>query len=397
MTITGGAMETQVSVTFMGNIVYPRGMADAKRIQHFIDYLIHESVTTNVLLLRQGGVHVSKDTSEGVHKGVRYKTIGYDIKLDLMLLFTVAKYMFQGVSFLRQCKSDGKKNVLYCYGGLTLENIIFVLFGRLFGYLVVLDIVEDNTFIKEKMHLLGKLKWQSGEIMESYIPQLANGLVVISSYLERLYQKELGTAVPICLIPICAKCQQRPVKKQDGGPVKFIYSGSFAKKDGLEVLIKAFQQVHKKVGNCMLILTGTGSNVPEYQSLIAGHPAIQYMGYLDDSEFPAFLQKADVLCITRTGSTYANAGFPFKLGEYLATGNPVVVSDVGDVSHYLENMKDAIIVKADDVAEVEKAMEFCIRNPEEAAKIGLNGQLKCKQYFDPSIIGSKFLELMHRL
>jgi glycosyltransferase involved in cell wall biosynthesis len=397
MTITGGPMETQVSVTFMGNIVYPAGMADAKRIQHFIDYLIQESVTTNVLLLRQGGVHVSKETSEGVHKGVHYKTIGYDIKLDLMLLFTMMKYIFQGISFLRQCKSDGKKNVLYCYGGLTLENIIFVLFGRLFGYLVVLDIVEDNTFIKERMHLLGKLKWQTGELMERYIPQLANGLVVISSYLQRLYQKEFGTAVPICLIPICARCQQRPVKKQDGGPVKFVYSGSFAKKDGLEVLIKAFEQVHEKVGNCTLILTGTGSNVPEYQRLIAGHPAIRYMGYLDDSEFVAFLQKADVLCITRTGSTYANAGFPFKLGEYLATGNPVVVSDVGDVSYYLENMKDAIIVKADDVAEVEKAMEFCIRNPEEVSQIGLNGQLKCKQYFDPSIIGSKFLELMHRL
>ncbi|OGU05260.1 MAG: hypothetical protein A2075_01050 [Geobacteraceae bacterium GWC2_58_44] len=390
-------METQVSVVFMGNFTYPRGMADAKRIQHFIDYLVHESITPKVLLLRQGGVQVSRDTCDGSHKGVYYKTIGYDIKLNLFLPFTLFKYLVDGLQALRSWKSNDKKNILYCYGGLTLENILFVLFARMSGYLVVLDIVEDNTFIKEKLHLLGKLKWLSGELLEKHITRFADGVVVISSYLQRLYQKELGTSLPICLIPICARCQERSDKKPRSEQLKFVYSGSFAKKDGVELLIEAFEQVHKENGNCVLMLTGVGSNLPEYQARIAGNPAIRYLGYLDDAEFQQFLQQADVLCITRTGSTYANAGFPFKLGEYLATGNPVVVSDVGDVSYYLQNMKDAIIVKADDLTDVKKAMEFCLRNPEEAAKIGLNGQSKCREYFDPSANGRKLLELLQRI
>ena len=389
-------MDTQVNVVFMGNFTYPHGMADAKRIQHFIDYLVQHSIGTRVLLLRQGGVQVSREASEGTHRGVHYKTIGHDIKLNPFLPFTLFKYLIQGMAALSSWKGK-EKNVLYCYGGLTVENIPLVVYGRMLGYAVVLDIVEDNTFIKEKMHLLGKLKWLSGELLEKRITRFADGLVVISSYLERLYQKELGNSLPISLIPIGAKCQERPDKERKNGRLKFVYSGSFAKKDGLEVLIDAFKQVHDEVGNCVLLLTGTGANLPEYQSRIAGHPAIEYRGYLEDAQFQEFLRQADVLCITRTGSTYANAGFPFKLGEYLATGNPVVVSDVGDVSYYLQNMKDAIIVKADDVAEVKKAMEFCIKNPEEAARIGLNGQLKCREHFDPAANGRKLVELLQQL
>jgi glycosyltransferase involved in cell wall biosynthesis len=389
-------MNNQPNVIFMGNFTYPHGMADAKRIQHFIDYLVEHAVSAQVLLLRQGGVRVPAQSRQGSHKGVQYRTIGDDIKLDLFLPFALLKYLLQGISTLRSWKG-GDKNILYCYSGLSLENILFVLFARMTGYLVVLDIVEDNTFIKEKLHLLGKLKWWSGELLEKQIPRFADALVVISSYLERLYQKEVGTSLPICLIPICARCQKRPEKQRTGAELKFVYSGSFAKKDGVEVLIEAFEQVHSELGNCVLMLTGTGANLPQYQTRIAGHPAIRYLGYLEDAQFQQFLQQADVLCITRTGSTYANAGFPFKLGEYLATGNPVLVSDVGDVASYLQNMKDAIIVQPDDVTAVKKAMEFCIRNPEEAAQIGLNGQLKCKEHFDPSVNGRKLLELLQRL
>jgi hypothetical protein len=129
------------------------------------------------------------------------------------------KYLVQGISSLSSWKGK-EKNILYCYGGLTLENIVFVVFGRMLGYIVVLDIVEDNTFIKEKMHLLGKLKWLSGELLEKHIPKFADGLVVISSYLERLYQKELGSSLPISLIPICAKCQDRPDQEHKGDRLK---------------------------------------------------------------------------------------------------------------------------------------------------------------------------------
>ncbi len=48
-------------------------------------------------------------------------------------------------------------------------------------------------------------------------------------------------------------------------------------------------------------------------------------------------RNSDVLCMCRKESGFANAGFPFKLGEYLATGNPVICTKVSDVEYYLDN------------------------------------------------------------
>ena len=51
---------------------------------------------------------------------------------------------------------------------------------------------------------------------------------------------------------------------------------------------------------------------------------IIYFGLIPDDDYYQFLKDADVLLMTRIDSPYANSGFPFKLGEYLATGNAVI-------------------------------------------------------------------------
>jgi glycosyltransferase involved in cell wall biosynthesis len=101
--------------------------------------------------------------------------------------------------------------------------------------------------------------------------------------------------------------------------------------------------------------------------------------------------------MTRTGSSYANAGFPFKLGEYLATSNPVIASNVSDINLYLVNGKDALIISPDNIDELVEAMKSLIIRPEEANEIGKNGRKKCEKYFDAEINGKKLLEFIQQL
>ena len=42
-----------------------------------------------------------------------------------------------------------------------------------------------------------------------------------------------------------------------------------------------------------------------------------------------------MLVLARPDNIQAKGGFPTKLGEYLATGNPVVVTKVGEIPNYL--------------------------------------------------------------
>jgi glycosyltransferase involved in cell wall biosynthesis len=142
------------------------------------------------------------------------------------------------------------------------------------------------------------------------------------------------------------------------------------------------------------LLTGKGSHMRLVKHRIVADRGIQYLGYLSDAEFYQVLQKADVLCMTRTGSAYSNAGFPFKLGEYLATGKPVIASKVGDVTTYLKDREDAFLIAPGDVAALEGAMEYCIDNYDTAVKIGRSGMQKCRKFFNPEINGKMLLDLM---
>jgi glycosyltransferase involved in cell wall biosynthesis len=101
--------------------------------------------------------------------------------------------------------------------------------------------------------------------------------------------------------------------------------------------------------------------------------------------------------MTRTNSAYANAGLPFKLGEYLATGKPVIASDVDDLSIYLRNREDAFLVNPGDINALEQAMEYCIDNYPAAVKVGRSGMAKCQKFFNPEINGKLLLELMNVL
>ena len=89
--------------------------------------------------------------------------------------------------------------------------------------------------------------------------------------------------------------------------------------------------------------------------------------------------------MTRTNSAYANAGFPFKLGEFLATGKPVVASNVSDVGKFFKDRHDSMLVKPGDRKDIVSAVEYLLANPEKAIEIGKRGREESYLVFRLSI------------
>jgi glycosyltransferase involved in cell wall biosynthesis len=68
------------------------------------------------------------------------------------------------------------------------------------------------------------------------------------------------------------------------------------------------------------------------------------------------------------------ARFPHKIGEYLASGNPVISTNYGEVKFYFKDMDNMLIADSYDVNEFAEKMRFVINNMSEVKKIGLNGR-----------------------
>ena len=287
-------------------------------------------------------------------------------------------------------------NYIYCYNGPDIENILFVIFAKMIGYYVIFHIVEDFSYNEETLHLAAKVKNKSKILLDTQIDKFAHGIIVLSRYLDNKYKKYKSNLM-IEFIPITAECRESQSKVRFRSPIKFVYAGSFAKKDGIGDVIEAFEIVHAKYEDCVLVLTGKGGNLGDVKESIKSKPGIVYAGYLEEGKFREFLEEADVLLMTRTTSPFANAGFPFKLGEYLATGNPVIASDVSDVSFYLKDRYDVLLSEPGSVISIANAMHYCLVNQEEVLRIGQRGKDACKKWFNPTRNRDLFMDLLEKV
>jgi len=385
----------------MAHLPYPHGMASTKRIQNSIDYLYQqEDVSVRVLILRQGRVSLSESDLSGKYKGVEYVTIGQDIKPNAAAAFKGMKYFYAGMAYLKKHYQKGRKNIVYVYGYPSTDNLPMLLFGKLLGYKYIFDIVEDIRFLDKDSDIFARLKHYSALFSYKFLWMFADACLVITKHLYEKTRKNARGRFPVVMFPITVNMEYFDWPARDfHTPIRIFYGGTFATKDGVENLIEAFAVIGKNYDNVQLILSGRGSKdrmkiIDKMISESAYRERIEYKGYLAEEEFYPFLNDCDILCMTRNRSMFAHTGFPFKLGEYLATGKPVIASRVSDVNLYLEDKKNALVIEPGSVGAIVEAIKYLLDQPEQARRIGAAGKATAGESFDAERWGNKLHEIL---
>ena len=177
------------------------------------------------------------------------------------------------------------------------------------------------------------------------------------------------------------------------------YTGTFNNaKDGVDILIKSFAKIANKYPQYHLYLAGFWHyDVPMQEKLIEEFGLtnrITYLGVLNKDQIPMFVCNADLLVLSRPDSHQAQGGFPTKLGEYLATGNPVCVTKVGEIPDYLEDNVSAFMATPGDVDSFADAMDRALSNPDNAKKVGLAGREVAEREFNSEIQAKRLYEFL---
>jgi len=101
---------------------------------------------------------------------------------------------------------------------------------------------------------------------------------------------------------------------------------------------------------------------------------IIFTGQLDRKSVIEKINSAYCLVLERPDNIQAKYGFPTKLGEYLSTGKPVIVTSVGDIPLFLKDGENAYISKPDDVVAFANKLNDCLSDPFKASYIGKKGE-----------------------
>ncbi|MGI8756226.1 MAG: glycosyltransferase family 4 protein, partial [Acidimicrobiales bacterium] len=136
-----------------------------------------------------------------------------------------------------------------------------------------------------------------------------------------------------------------------GGPV-VVYAGRVFKGKGVDVLLEAAALL-EGIGARILVV----GNVQEPDYVARASENVTFTGFVAPSEVPDYLAAADVLVMPSTGTLrYAEYTSPLKLFEYLATGNPVVASDLPVLREVLRDGENALLYPPHDGAALAEAL-----------------------------------------
>ena len=370
---------------------YPVGMAGTKRIQHLLDFLTLKGVQITVIAFRS---NIPQPSIRGRHNTIQYLNVGLGLKMTFSQIHLVVLYYLRGLKEIRKSKRRGYTNIIYNAGGISIENFLLIFWSRILGFKLLLAIEEDYSFFTDNIKLISKFKFWTIKRLDFLNCRWANEIIVISIYLRDKYLRMKSSNVT--LIPITARININKDKITFNSPLRVVYAGTFADKDGVKDIIEGFLAFNKSYGNARLILTGKSSQQEIYTEQYRNENSIQFKGFMEDHDFYSLLRDSDVLCMCRNESGFANAGFPFKLGEYLATGNPVICTKVSDVGCYLSD-DDCYLIDPGCPEQICESLVRIVKDPVGARNKGLKGLEKCSRYFSPEVNGMLLLNVLDRI
>ena len=230
-----------------------------------------------------------------------------------------------------------------------------------------------------------------------------DGLFVISSSLKNYYINQGVDKNKIHIINMIVETSRFSNLIKENNNVKYLaYCGTMSNtKDGVDKLIRSFKYVNDKYPEILLYIIGKASSDKEnnenYKLALSLNivDKIVFTGKVPANDIPQLLKNAEALVLNRPDSLQSQCGFPTKLGEYLLTGNPVIVTKVGDIPLFLENHISAILSSPYDDEEFGNKILWVIEHPEESSKIGLNGKKVALKFFNAQTETKKLLKYMH--
>lgn len=217
------------------------------------------------------------------------------------------------------------------------------------------------------------------EKIKVYLAKRATGMLVISKALVN-YFKEQGIK-NITVVNMFVDFKRFENVKTDAKEKYIAYCGTISPfKDGVDCLIKAFACFASSHSDYKLKIIGRFESADAEKTLkglvesLNVVNSVEFTGVVKPEEMPQLLCGAQMLALARPDNEQAKYGFPTKLGEYLATGKPVVVTRVGEIGDFLKDGVNCRMSEPENPEAFADCMSWVADHYESALSLGEAGR-----------------------
>lgn len=258
--------------------------------------------------------------------------------------------------------------------------------------------ITEEPFVYSRESVLTKIRRKFFWYITS---KLFDGVIVISRYLQAKFKRFVRHQVPVEVIPVMVDISR--FNGGDGSPGRHVtFCGSLMHIGELELLLEVWARVSKDFPEYQLRLVGDASS-DRMQSLrekvesLDISNSVVFSGLVEREAIPSVLNEAAVLVLPRPAGLFSTAGLPNKLGEYLASGKPVLCTSVGEIPFYLRNGEDAFLVEPSRADLFAERLRWILANPSQASSVGRRGRCIAENAFGLEANCSKLLSILEQL
>lgn len=371
---------------------FPYGTASANRVLSYSQEIVNMGHSVNVLCLttyKQPFTDIEKKQLKN-NKKIIFKGINcifcakehywpYKSKNILKKTIIFSKSILSSITYIIHNRKS--IDILHFYGSNIFLYFVYSLLTDFYKIPFVVERAElPDIYYKRdslKKKISGKIYTKLSEYAFSKIKHwILETQTLVDFYIKYAYPK-----ADYCIVPMTVDIK-RFVKNKNENKNQSLrsyigYCGNMSEIDGISILIKAFSLISAHHPNYSLRLAGESDDLPKQKELVKLlkiEDSVEFLGRISREEVPDFLKGASLLALASPVSERSVATMPCKIGEYLCTGNPVVVTGIGEIPNYLQDGVSAFLSKPDSAEDFADKLEEVLSDIESSKEIGNRGK-----------------------
>ena len=230
-------------------------------------------------------------------------------------------------------------------------------------------------------------------LLQPYLEHLHRAIAV--SEPARAFVQRYFPAFPMRVIPNGVDVSVyrpglAPIRHLRDESLNVLFVGRLEKRKGLGDLLRAYREMSMRIPQTRLIIVGDGPLRGRVESYVARHrlPNVVVAGYVPDSVKPRYYNSADIFCAPATGAE----SFGIVLLEALASGLPVVATEVPGYMSVLESGRDSVTVQPKNWRELAASLVILARDAELRRRLSDYAIQKARRY-SWELVASEVIEV----
>ncbi len=366
---------------------FPYGFAATNRIIAYAKGFLYHGKDVEVVCLAktESPERILNRRILGTYNGIKFRYLANStVRSKTFIMRRVDNFIIYFKLFWHAVEYVNRKCAIIYYSPSTSNLLILVTIAKIKGAKIYKEDSEHPN-----MYILSNSNFISNMLFKYIHFRLFDGLLLMTKSLVNYYGSTKGLTKPILHVPMTVEVDRfKRINNDKCNSKEIIYTGMLNdEKDGTNLLIYAFSRISAVHPEYFLSIFGEAA-IPgddkRYadmaEQLQVGNK-VHFHGRVDRDVITEKIVNAAILVLPRPDSFQAQNGFPTKLGEYLATGVPVIATAVGEIPDYLKDNESVFMAIPGDVDSLIEKFNLIINDYGKALEIAKNGQLVAEQNF----------------